>query len=138
MIAIDERLSHKIANMGFVCMCLIVAMLLMLIDKVFQISIPLKGLIEIFVVMIALWLVVPTCQWPRWLTSSAFPMFLLHSAVITCFMAIFRVTGTKAFMGSSLLSFFVQSAAVVLICVGISFLLRKWLPKFSSIVFGGR
>lgn len=112
--------------------------LLLFADKGFQMPIPLRSLFEIFAVMIALWSVVPACPWPRWLTGSAFPIFLLHSAVITGFMAIFSVTGTKAIMESSILSFFAQIVGVILICVGISFLLRRSLPRLSSIAFGGR
>lgn len=73
-----------------------------------------------------------------WLTSCAFPLFLLHSMVLTGLIGAWRVLGLKEFMAKSIAAYFFQIPLTIAICVMLTLAMRRFIPKFAKIVFGGR
>lgn len=85
-----------------------------------------------------LWGVISTKGWPRWLTSCAFPIYVLHGFFSMCVIGVFTCAGLRTWAESSALAFalkwLIMSGGSVLVAVGI----RKWSLKMSNVVFGGR
>lgn len=88
--------------------------------------------------MIGIWRVVSYRRWPSWLTQSAFPMYLCHSAIITVFLGVSRTMVLSTETTSSLSFYLLEYVFTLLGCVGIAVCLRRMVPKFYRVVFGGR
>lgn len=85
---------------------------------------------------VAVWRTIPSCQWPKWLTSSAFPIFLLHGAVLAFSeVFLFRITGDGVL---SLCWWLLQVVCVVGICLALTFIMRRFAQSLSCVIFGGR
>ena len=82
--------------------------------------------------MAGLWSVVPNVRWPRWLTSCAFPIFLLHVFAIGVYnnFLVRDVDGLLAFGAKYAFSVVLPVVAVI----GA----RKVSPKLTELSFGGR
>lgn len=78
---------------------------------------------------------VPDKSWPKSLTSCAFPIFLLHGFVL-----IFLPPVVKPFpiLGHSFCGYLFQVVCILGVCLMLTWLLRKTMPRFASLVFGGR
>ena len=84
------------------------------------------------------WLLIPERKWPSWLTGTAFPIFLLHSFI---FVFIDRFTHTFAGLGAlegSLPGFLLKGLLGIIGAIGVTLILRRYLPRCASILFGGR
>lgn len=84
------------------------------------------------------WLLIPERKWPSWLTGTAFPIFLLHSFI---FVFIDRFTHTFAGLGAlegSLPGFLLKGLLGIVGAIGVTLILRRYLPRCASILFGGR
>lgn len=68
----------------------------------------------------------------------AFPVFLMHPFVLTLFIAGFKVLGIKDLMATSWWSWWMQLVASVAICCATAAVLRRWLPRASAMMYGGR
>lgn len=77
-------------------------------------------------------------MWPAWMTSCAFPVFLLHKAVITLLVGVWQSVGIKAVILSSVTAYFLQVVVVILICIGVTNALRRHCSKLAGFLFGGR
>lgn len=96
-----------------------------------------EGLFDVFcltgcVLMVEL---TPCKLWPKSLTSCAFPVFLLHGFVLIFFPPVIK---WFPILGCSFCGYFFQVVCVFGICLMLICLLRKFMPRFASIVFGGR
>lgn len=86
--------------------------------------------------MIATWCFMPTGKWPIWLTSSSFAIYLLHELFFVHIDLI-----TKHLPNVDPLS---PTRAIVKFVVGfvgsivLTIILRRFLPKTSKVLFGGR
>ena len=81
---------------------------------------------------------VPDNPWPKWLTACAFPIYLIHGAVLILFVAACRAVGLKDYLLHCSAAFYILYwAAAVGVSIAATLLLRRirWL---SSIAFGGR
>lgn len=79
------------------------------------------------------WHFTPAVKWPQFLTSSSFPIFLMHLIFLPlCFVVLCTlpmadiVKNMIAFIGSIAMS------------IGVSVLLRHYTPKMAAVLFGGR
>ena len=79
------------------------------------------------------WQIVPCKKWPVWLTWCSFPLFLMHAIAIGYTKSIFRHICSDPL----LLAIVVFVVSVVGSCM-VALLMRKYMPKLSSLVFGGR
>lgn len=83
------------------------------------------------VLMPAVWAMVPSRAWPRWLTSTAFPVYLMH------WFALFPLAGLLSYP-SSFPVYLLFVAAGILLPLAVTCALRRWLPKTACVLFGGR
>ena len=82
--------------------------------------------------MLGLWGLIPSVRWPKWLTSCAFPIFLLHVFAIGVYnnFLVRDVSGVLAFAAKYAFSVGLPIVAVVV--------MRRMLPKVAELAFGGR
>lgn len=87
------------------------------------------------------WLLWPGWTFPKWMTSAAFPIYCMHifsqAAFVGTARRMFGIADTNA--TTSLLSvYLVEIAFVWAASMGITLFLRRYLPWFAKIAFGGR
>ena len=82
--------------------------------------------------MAGLWNIMPDGRWPRWLTSCAFPVFILHVFAIGVYnnFLVREVGGLLAFGAK-----YAFSAAIPVVAVIVA---RRVAPKLTELSFGGR
>lgn len=81
---------------------------------------------------------IPDSPWPKWLTSCAFPIYLIHGAVLVIFVATCHAVGLKNYLSHCSIVFYVLFwGAAIGVSIVATLLLRRirWL---SLIAFGGR
>lgn len=83
--------------------------------------------------MVGIWHAVPEKNWPRALTSLAFPIYLVHY-----FFVILVARCGDGCLAASGLAFSLACCAVIAASIGVSFLLRRLPSPVVSILFGGR
>ena len=83
------------------------------------------------VLMPAVWAMMPSRAWPRWLTSAAFPIYLMHWFVL------FPLAGLLSYP-STFPVYLCFVAAGILLPLAVTCALRRWLPKTACVLFGGR
>ena len=72
-------------------------------------------------------------KWPSWLTSLSFPIYLVHWPVI-----FYLEMVVKRLAMNNLLQALVVYGGAILGSALISLLLKKFMPQFARVVFGGR
>jgi len=81
---------------------------------------------------------VPESPWPKWLTLCAFPIYLIHGAVLVLGIGICRVCGMKDYLSHCSILFFVSFWAMAVVAsIVVTSLMRRcrWL---AMVAFGGR
>ena len=78
--------------------------------------------------LVSVWRVVPNCRWPKWLITSAFPVFLCHRCSLFFLDNIVHIP--KAWLPKVVM---VTSISIVA-----SLILRKSAPNLAKLFFGGR
>lgn len=87
------------------------------------------------------WVFMPSAQWPLWLVSCAFPIYVMHRIVLFVYYSLAR---NVPFMQCSLLqepsiiSWSVIAVVVFVAPIITATLLRKLTPRLASTIFGGR
>lgn len=86
---------------------------------------------------LTLWNVIPSSKWPRWIVKNSFPVFVLHGMVlyllplpfkaIHCWQRIVDVVGPLPIV-----------VMTVLISLVVAESMRRTMPRFSALIFGGR
>lgn len=94
------------------------------------------GRISIPFLIYAIWFFMPARQLPNWLTSCSFPIFLMHILFFPCIGIAFRHLHIGE--GFPTLLPAVNFAAGFIGSVIVANLLRRFLPRLSGILFGGR
>lgn len=90
-------------------------------------------LLGIPVLLLAVWRIVPARPWPRVLTTAAFPLYALHYFVVTLLQGTFLPLAHPAAWAYPL-------RIVLAICCTqlLGVLMRRFLPRESRVLFGGR
>ena len=88
--------------------------------------------------LIALWTFVPSKPWPRWLTNSAFPIYLMHWTVTSYFDIFFKHLPMRDAIMGVIPTYWVLTAFTVGICLLATLLIRKLVPRIAACLFGGR
>lgn len=83
--------------------------------------------------VVGVWGLMSGKRWPRWLTESQFPLYVLHWLLLILLTGIFRRLGLQGECAYPVLT--VCTCAT---CVGASVCMHKACPRLSAIVFGGR
>ena len=89
--------------------------------------------LSIPLVMYAIWNFMTTMKLPSWLTACSFPIYLIHMLLMS-YMAIALKRLTFGELTQAFIMFFGSIAG----SIGITLLLRRYTPKVSAILFGGR
>ena len=76
----------------------------------------------------------PTKAWPNWLTSCAFPIFLMHPIALSYIGSALKHIPIVCVEAQTLIQF-VGGAAVP---IAVAVLLRRFCPRTASVLFGGR
>jgi len=85
-------------------------------------------------ILFGVWGIVPDRPWPKWLTSTAFPIYILHMFVLLVLQYAWHLT---AFMPNGLLFLFRWCVAVG-VSIFVARMLNRFLPSVAKILFGGR
>lgn len=102
-----------------------------------EIPAPLASVIrslEILVLAYALWMSVPSRKWPSPLVSAAFPIFLMHGI----FIGALQMNPSTIPGPASLLGYSIHWLVPIVSSILVAMMFRRWLPRFSGFVFGGR
>lgn len=75
-------------------------------------------------------------QLPAWLLCS-FPIYAMHDIFVETLNKVFSFFVSPA-SNWILLDFFLTTIISIAICIGINEFLKRYMPKFQSIIFGGR
>lgn len=86
---------------------------------------------------LALWSVIPSCAWPHVLVRNSFRIFVLHGMVLFVLPFPFKACGlwTRILSWPVVVPIWVITIAVSIVAAE---LLRRYAPKTSALVFGGR
>ena len=116
LLARDILVTHKLVNISKI---------------VYAISVPLA--------LYGLWTLVPKTKWPRWLTSAAFPVYVLHYRFVLAVIVLVAIrTGMVAAETSGALPYLMSGILAFGISLVLTFLLRRLFPRVAAILFGGR
>ncbi len=94
--------------------------------------------IAIPIALLAVWSLIPSCPWPRWLTSLSFPLFLVHFPIIDLYQTIQVYIFPLSNSLPPALNYLTQWAIVTVVSLLLALALRKWTPRISAVLFGGR
>lgn len=82
--------------------------------------------------IIAMWSLIPSYEWPKYLTNNAFPIYLIHWFVLS-FLGALMPYAVNSVLGSVF-----KGILGITISISIAELLRRMLPRFSKVLFGKR
>ena len=85
----------------------------------------------------ALWIATPSAQWPRWLVSNTFPLYVIHFMLFYLVPAFCKAFSLPAAPTTSLGMVLCVIAVVPASCF-LSSAFKKLFPKTAALVFGGR
>ena len=88
--------------------------------------------------MIAVWSIMPCAAWPKKLTSCSFPIYLLHPFCLYFMYGIAGVLGYGDIAGRSAVAYVLAFLLATAGCFALTFALRRFTPKMSEVMFGGR
>lgn len=94
--------------------------------------------VAIPVSLVALWAIMPSNPWPRWLTDSAFPIYLIHWTVLSYFGVLLWNLPIRDTLMKAIPTYWVLTAVTVVACLLAAFLMRRVTPRIAAFLFGGR
>ena len=89
------------------------------------------GWISIPLNLYGFWGIMSTGAWPIWLTSCAFPIFLIHKFPLFVLKHI-------PFLKESFLTHLLVAGTAFFVSLFAALFIKRWFPKMARIVFGGR
>lgn len=84
--------------------------------------------------MCCFWQIMVMHRWPSFVISSAFPIYLMHGICIVPIRGVMNYFG----LGSSISGWFIIWVGAFGTCLLITYLMRRYIPRMSSFLFGGR
>lgn len=89
--------------------------------------------------ILSVWTLVPVRGWPKWLTSTAFPIFLVHMLLLSALDNLFALIPllSPAQLGANL-DYLLRGLLAILLSIIFAVLLRKLFPRTAAFLFGGR
>ena len=127
------RFSEKIAYMSLVTGLLLLGLKIGFLHSGHYISSGFNSVVNPFL-LYSIYHFMPTKAWPNWLTSCAFPIFLMHPITFQYLGIVQKYVPPICAEAQTLIQF--VGGATVPIAVAV--LLRRFLPKTASVLFGGR
>lgn len=99
---------------------------------------PYPRFISIPIALLAVWNLIPSCSWPRWLTGLAFPLFLVHPLTTNLYQTFQRRLFPLSNDLPPALNYLTQWIVVTVVSLLLALAMKKYLPRISAILFGGR
>lgn len=88
--------------------------------------------------MLCVWELCKYVRLPRVCAANSFSLYLMHSYFLLFSIAILVVIGARGAMDGSVVVFFMRWLFAIIVSLGTAELLRRYLPKISNVLFGGR
>ena len=85
-----------------------------------------------------MWGLIPETEWPKWLTKSSFPIYLMHVIFNIAIGGVLKRFGVYNWSTQSIFNYLVATCVLVALSVGTTLLLRKVCSPVARILFGGR
>ena len=92
------------------------------------------GFIIIPMLLYSIYPFMPTTPWPNWLTSCAFPIFLMHPITFQYLSIVQKYMPPMCVEAQTLIQF----VWGVTVPIAVAVLLRRFFPRTASVLFGGR
>ena len=90
------------------------------------------------VAVVAMWILIPSAPWSKLLTANTFEVYVLHYMIVHPSWLIFEKLGIYDKVFGSLITYFLFPVLIFAAIVFFAELMKRHLPKFAAIVFGGR
>lgn len=95
------------------------------------------GIIGVFLTIIGVWSIMPSCEIPSFLTKNCFVVYALHTVLIYLGHVVLKALGWLELFNSGVCVWVLAIFYLALCCV-IGSCVRKYMPKLALIFFGGR
>lgn len=92
----------------------------------------------ILIALLAFWSVIPSIKLPRWLTSASFPVYLLHPFLFYFIYGLMSIWNCQRLVVENFGCYLLVISFVFFMGVLIAYGIRRFLPGFSTVLFGGR
>lgn len=96
-----------------------------------------RSIVSVFATVLlsyAAWSIVPSVKWPKWLTSAAFPIYLMHGFFIGTLQTVpSSIPGTGTVVG-----FLIHWLVPIAGSICVATIIRKFAPEVAKVLFGGR
>lgn len=90
------------------------------------------------IVLLAVWSLIPSSPWPRWLTALSFPLFLIHYLVIGIYQTLQGYLLPLSTALPPTLNYLTQWIVATGVSILLALAMKKWIPRISAVLFGGR
>ena len=130
--------SPKVAYKKYCALAFFVGMLIVVATAIVNATFEWQLLTVTYVVfspllLFSFWRIIPSCSLPSWLTGATFAIYVMHTfvwRVLQIFHVPLSVETIPQWVVKWCIGFFVP--------IGVTMLLRKFLPRFAGVLFGGR
>ena len=99
---------------------------------------PYPRFIAIPIALLAVWRLIPSCPWPRWLTGLSFPLFLIHYLVIGLYQTLQGYLLPLSTALPPTLNYLTQWIVATGVSILLALAMKKYCPRISAVLFGGR
>lgn len=90
------------------------------------------------ITLFVVWKLAPSRPWPRWLTGSAFSIYLMHTFPIWALTKLGENSEPARYLATTIWGYFGFGLCTIAMCLLVTCLLKRYLPRFSAVIFGGR
>ena len=92
--------------------------------------------------LVAFWRAIPSAHWPEWLVKSAFPVYLIHVilwyGIVRCCSLVHQTQPTFWMHVDTIAEWWIKWIIGFGGSLAITLVLRKIMPRWASVLFGGR
>lgn len=99
---------------------------------------PYPRFIAIPIALLAVWHLIPSNPWPRWLTGLSFPLFLIHYLVIGLYQTLQGYLLPLSTALPPTLNYLTQWIVATGVSILLALAMKKYCPRISAVLFGGR
>ncbi|MBQ9694062.1 MAG: hypothetical protein IJV69_04825, partial [Kiritimatiellae bacterium] len=98
----------------------------------------LSQFVTVPILLLCAYLSIPTTPLPKTLTACAFPIYLLHMIPLSLVNLAVKNIPLLSFLKTSVAGWVVVGGSIMMICIVMCKGMRKGMPNFSTLLFGGR
>lgn len=94
--------------------------------------------VAIPIALLTVWSLIPSSPWPRWLTRLSFPLFLAHFPMIFFYHSFQARLPSFSNPLPPTFNYLTQWIVATGVSILLALALKKWCPRISAVLFGGR